>query len=469
MFLPYVLCLKWLKDLPSQQGGHGALLWMILAAAALARLHFAFHEPLLSDDLYRYVWDGRVASHGINPFLHAPDAPALKGLRDAQIWPGINHKHVPTIYPPASQALFWLNAELGGALISLKLLWLALEAAAMALAAWLLRERGWSRQELTLAAAIYALNPTVCVEVAWSGHLDVLAYGALTLALLCGSRPTSRERDPFLSGLWFGVSVAAKLLPMVLLPLLLFSPRRRESWPITIRRRVTLGVVALGVVALSYLPLLDAGPKLFSGFGTYASTWRGNDGAFRALAAASEESVRAWAPLSSRLDQDDPSSKVIITLSGLESTFHRLKWTKIWRGEQVAANTFAEDQIAQTTAKVVVAALMALAMLWALQVTRSPALGALMLLTALFFLAPTIYPWYVAWLVPLAAIERRRVAVSALVFSLVALTAYVAWARHATGGAWSVPWWVAAIASSAVLSAAYWDAVRFGRSKANES
>ena len=78
----------------------------IFAFAILFRLTLLSATPGLSDDIYRYIWDGRVQLAGINPYQHAPDSPALATLRDAVYYPAINHKQIRTIYPPVAQLFF---------------------------------------------------------------------------------------------------------------------------------------------------------------------------------------------------------------------------------------------------------------------------------------------------------------------------------------------------------------------------
>ena len=79
-----------------------------LAIAAVARLVIVAAPPVMSTDLYRYVWDGRVQAAGINPYRYVPADPALAGLRDvgsgpAAIYPNINRAETaPTIYPAGS-------------------------------------------------------------------------------------------------------------------------------------------------------------------------------------------------------------------------------------------------------------------------------------------------------------------------------------------------------------------------------
>src|SRR5829696_5706523 len=74
-------------------------LLIALAFAVLFRLSILFAPPYLSDDIYRYVWDGRVQAAGINPYRYIPAAPELAQLRDEAIYPKINRKDwAHTIY-----------------------------------------------------------------------------------------------------------------------------------------------------------------------------------------------------------------------------------------------------------------------------------------------------------------------------------------------------------------------------------
>ena len=67
----------------------------------------------LSDDIYRYVWDGRVQLAGINPYRYAPEEDSLASLRDSTIYTAINHRQIPTIYPPLAQTFFALMGAIG--------------------------------------------------------------------------------------------------------------------------------------------------------------------------------------------------------------------------------------------------------------------------------------------------------------------------------------------------------------------
>ncbi len=422
---------------------HAPLGWIALWAV-LARLALVDAAPLLSDDLYRYVWDGRVALSGVNPFSHAPSSDALAALRDAHIWPLINHPEIPTIYPPLAQALFVMVAALGGALSATKLALICAEVVGVAAVGWLMRAR-WTRRQRAIALTLYGLHPLVIIEVAWSGHVDALAWSLLAIALAShASSPTHTTARAARTGAMLGLSVAAKLLGLVLLPLLALAPGMRA------RARVALVTACLGVAALSYAPYADAGGALWSGFSTYAARWRANDALFRVHHDSAKALMDHLASPQQRVAPGDATSEAMISLSRWDDAFIARGWTRQWQGRTIADTSFTSGQLAQHLAKLIGAGLMGLWLLWLLLIWRDPIAAAPALLLALYAVAPTVHPWYVAWLVPLVALsltraEGARWRTSALLLSATCLIAYSAWWRGRHGGPWAVPHWLIAL------------------------
>ncbi|MBZ0270369.1 hypothetical protein K8I85_19625, partial [bacterium] len=91
---------------PESPGAERAALAFVVAVSLVARLALLIPPAPLSDDLYRYLWDGRLGNAGVHPFAHAPAAGELAPYRDESIWPRVNHPEVPTIYPPVAQLAF---------------------------------------------------------------------------------------------------------------------------------------------------------------------------------------------------------------------------------------------------------------------------------------------------------------------------------------------------------------------------
>ncbi len=205
---------------------------------------------------------------GINPFAHAPDAQELTFLRDP-LWDSINHKSVPTIYPPLSQLLFRIVDALWHSPWAIK--------ATMGLfdlgIVGLLLASGGPRGRR--AALLYGWCPLAAIESAGNGHIDAFAIffvvaGALTLA---GSTP-ARARARHIAVWATAAAIGAKLLGVLLLPSLAGKyGARAAAW-------------ALALAALTYLPFAGARSALFEGLSIYAATWSFNGGIHPLLAMA---------------------------------------------------------------------------------------------------------------------------------------------------------------------------------------
>ncbi len=403
---------------------------VLLGFALAIRLGLVWHDPVLSDDLYRYVWEGRVWLAGHNPFVEAPNSAALAALRDGDIWPRINHPEVPTIYPPGAQALFALNALLGGGAVLLRVIFIGVEFACVAAVIKV------SKPSVPMLG-LYLLNPLVIVESAWSGHIDVLAVALLVLGVLLW------EKGRRGAGLLVGLSIATKFLGVIGLACMALAPlRKRETWV----SRLSMVLVAASVVVLSYAPCLPERPAdVFKGFTTYATTWRSNDGLFR-----------LWSDVAETTMISDPSGneKVLVHLDGLDSLATDFGWTKTWEGQELPNTTFAQDQISQFLGKLFGAGVVISVFLFAVWVVRDPWEGFGITMFALLLAAPTVHPWYVLWLVPFAIRRRADWSIGALAFSGLVLIGYLAWYSDRQGGDWLVPWWAALLEFGAVSALA---------------
>src|SRR5215472_9325155 len=122
-------CASWLVF----SGRTDARLGTIILLAVAFRLSLVAFDPWLSDDLYRYVWDGRVQAAGFNPYRYIPADDALAGLRDSAIYGQINRRdYAPTVYPPGAEALFLgVHVTLGGSLVAMKAALVAFDIAAV--------------------------------------------------------------------------------------------------------------------------------------------------------------------------------------------------------------------------------------------------------------------------------------------------------------------------------------------------
>lgn len=329
-------------------------LGIVLGVALLLRLIALPASPGLSDDAYRYLWDGHVQSRGINPYVHAPEDPALDAVATG-FRPLINNADLPTIYPPLSQMIFLAAALAGGGLLSLKILLLLFDGMTILALASILKRRGQDPARVV----IYAWSPLAVIEVGWSAHLDPIGVSLLVVGILAAacSRPLAAVVAGALSG-------AAKYAGWLALP----SLGRRAPG------RAILTIPA--VVVLCYVPYLSAGAGVLGSLLVYAEYWRFNDSLFGIIVAAVEATGLAGAGG-----------------SGLPGG-----------GTSLAA--FLADPF--RLAKIIAALLFGLA---ALRILRrgweDPAREILWVLGAALLLSPTLHPWYLLWVAPLLALVPR--------------------------------------------------------------
>jgi alpha-1,6-mannosyltransferase len=244
-----------------------AALLIILLGALIFRLAVLPREPVLSRDVYRYQWEGRVERLHLNPYTVAPSSPGLERLQDPE-HPLETGRDVPTLYPPLSEfALSWVKTISG-----YKRLFTGLDLAAVGILLLLL---AGLKQPLH-RVLIYAWSPTVIVSFAMDGHHDSLAILTLLVANLC-----IIHRRPRFSVAFLALSAISKFFSALLLPV--FLKRTRLAFA---------GVFAV-VVAAGYLPYLGAGRRLFKGLSDYAAGWEGNDSVFRWIRLAGNSKMQA--------------------------------------------------------------------------------------------------------------------------------------------------------------------------------
>lgn len=223
-----------------------SLLVVGLAFAALFRLSVLFAPPYLSDDIYRYVWDGRVQAAGINPYRYVPADQSLLRLRDETIYPKINRRDsAPTIYPPVAEGVFFLTTRVSESVTWMKATMVGFEAIGIWLTVQLLGSFGLSRQRVL----IYAWHPLAVWEIAGSGHLDAMVIGSIAMALVF-----RRKNAEAATGVMLAFATLVKFFPAMLFVALY----KRWSWKIPVAFTLT--------TVVAYLPYLSVGPLRVFGF-----------------------------------------------------------------------------------------------------------------------------------------------------------------------------------------------------------
>ncbi|HEX7960450.1 MAG TPA: glycosyltransferase family 87 protein [Terriglobales bacterium] len=352
-----------------------------LALAAVWHLLFLRLPPGPDDDIHRYVWDGRVQRLGHNPYLLVPSNPALTGLHTSETRT-LNNPGLPSPYPPAAQLFFRAVTAIHESTFALKLAFVFCDLAIVFVLLDLLR---FTRQGEHWVLA-FAWHPLLAIEVAGSGHIDIVG-----VLLLLVSATALVRRWRAVAAVAFGLAVAVKFLPMVLLPL---------YWK---RIRIRDAALSALVFALLYLPFLNHGRISFGSLGTYVQSFRFNDPVFAMLERLTTPQIAAG----------------VAVLAGF--------LTAIWmrrRSAEWSPDAFAWPMAASLLCAPVVYPWY---LLWLLPFVRSIATVPIIIWTV--SIMPTYYVWHLRalgrlWILPdwITLLEYGSIAIVAAIISLRRIT-----------------------------------------------
>ena len=240
------------------------LLIACVVLASVWRVAMVTGAPLVSDDVYRYVWDGRVQRFGYNPYTSTPKDPALAHLH-TEVTRRIDptSAELPTIYPPLAELFFRLVSSVHESVTAMVVAVLLCDLLTLAIVwRWLVstgRNPWW--------VLAYAWHPLVALEGAGGGHIDAVG----TMLVVAAGFSLSRQRG-LIAATALAAAFAVKFLPVVLIPLFWRRVRPRDA------------LVGVGVVGLSYLPFsgMSLTPPTGS-LGVYTESWRFNGPIFSVL------------------------------------------------------------------------------------------------------------------------------------------------------------------------------------------
>ncbi len=297
----------------------------LLACLGLALLWRAFlvaAPPLLSNDINRYVWEGRVQVHGGNPYRWGdrPEAPRWLPLRDA-VYDGLNHKDYTAVYPPLFVLATRAVVAVHDSFTAMKAFLVACELATLGALALVLRRRRLPLERLL----VLAWSPLALVEVAGSGHNE--AFGMLWVALALLALEADR---PLLSALFASAGFLSKYLPGLVAAA---WARRYRWWHILAGALLAAALVA---------PFLDDSSKrtMLLSLSKYAQFWRFNETLFAPLAAvlgSHGAAVRAGALLTLALalalawrKTEPVAAATIVVAASLLLAPNVLPWYALW-------------------------------------------------------------------------------------------------------------------------------------------
>lgn len=362
------------------------LVWPIIILGVALRLAVAPVKPATTSDIYRYLWEGRVVRAGLNPYTDSPNSPRLIPLRD-WTWPRVQHPTVSAAYPPVAQYVFAAAGALpGNRVTSLKLTLALFDIGTLLVLVSTLARAGLPRWPIIL----YAWHPLVICELVARGHLDTIGIFLLVLTirlLLHGGRKGSA-----FAGAALAASIFAKGYALFAAPFLL---RAASS-----RTRFALSAVIVGLAAVA--PFASAGPDLLRGAAAYHRRWSDN-------------------------------GSIFMLLDGMLTHF-----------------TPAHDG----AARIICVSALLVWIIWLLRASiRKPLTPiaavrvSLFALIGFFLLSPTVYPWYLAWTLPLLGLTvAAEGKLSPLTLAWLLLTGAVfAFYAHDFAGHHREIWWVSVL------------------------
>ncbi len=340
----------------------------LLLCAALLRATLLLRAPDLSEDVWRYLWDGQVARHGISPYRYAPDDPALRGL-PGDLRVRVAHREFRTVYPPVAQAAFRVFGGLRP--FTLKAF---LAAADVAVVALLLAAGS------PFGATLYAFHPLPITEVAGQGHLD-----SLGVALLLAAVVSLRRGRRIPAGLAFAASVMTKYVSLA------------AALPLARRGRLAALASAGVLSAALWAGAARSGVSPAGDLKQFSLRWDFNSVLYPAAVRLMEAA-------------DLPESAKDVFIDWKER--HRdPEWTRA-----VFPYFYAAFFARALLAGVLSVALLAIG--WRVADLEAAVFASL---AALLLVSPTLHPWYLLWVLPFAALKREP---AFLFFSIAAPLAY---------------------------------------------
>jgi len=391
--------LAWLAAV--RLAGRGAAPLVVVVAGAIAlRLLVLAHDPGLSDDAPRTVWEGTVVLDGTSPYAFAPDSldvtelTELRGV-EPELYEALNNRDVSAAYPPVTQAagaLVVLVARAFGrggidAVLFVRIFFALCDLLVLWPLVVLLRR---ARLPPGLAV-VWGWSPLVGLEFAGSGHFDSLGI-LLLVAALAALPHAGRLRGGGAALVLLAGAILVKFLPLCALP---FVTRRTKLWSTAWRALVVLALCALGFAPLV---LMEGGLSgLTSGLSEYGLRWESTSLVYRwiepAFAAAFERDGGGL----------DPRRLGRLTIAVVWAAWGLLTWRR----------------------------------------KKSPVAATGTLIGAFLVLSPTLHPWYLTWILPFLALQPRSLARSAWLLLVAASPLfYLTLVRWRSEGVWEEPAWL---------------------------
>ncbi len=267
-FFAYFILQKKLHE-ESVEEDNRKILFLIIAFGIIFRFTLLPTSYTTSDDVHRYLWEGKVIANGFNPYTTSPDDSSLTHLRDEN-YEKVTFKHIPAIYPPLSQVVFTLNYFVAGnGTKFLKILYMICELLTLIFLSKLLELKGKDPKLVLL----YAWLPLPILEYFNNAHLDVIGITFLVMFVYYF------EKQKFnLASVLLALAFLSKLLAVLLLPLVIKK--------LGIKKSFIFYAIFLSVSVIFYLPFTFNNLDVLTGLFKYLSRWEFNGSVYNIIKAA---------------------------------------------------------------------------------------------------------------------------------------------------------------------------------------
>lgn len=228
----------------------------LIVVGIICRLLLIPSIPALSDDVYRFIWDGRLFNSGISPFAAIPTYylslnTALPGI-DAPLFEQLNSPSYYSVYPPIAQFIFYVSVlpfptNTIGSIILIRLMSIIAEFGTIYFLFKVLNHLQLPRRN----AMLYFINPLVIMELTGNLHFE-----SFMLLFLIAGIYFLLQKKPVLSGLFWALAIGTKLIPLIFLPLILLRFSFKQNLYFFTAMLLTLIVI--------FIPFINA--SIVSGF-----------------------------------------------------------------------------------------------------------------------------------------------------------------------------------------------------------
>ncbi len=238
-----------------------------VALGILFRILTLFSAPNLSDDIFRFYWDGNLSVNSVSPFEEVP-ADNIGGANNQKLFDQLNSPNYFSVYPPVCQTVFFLAAKMFGEdyssrLIVFKLFLLLCEIVSILLIVKLLGVFSLPPANVLL----YALNPLAIIEIVGNVHFE----GAMVTFVLLAIYLFIKDRWLW-SAIALSLAVSTKLLPLIFLPFIW----KKIEFP----KFVIYSLIVLALSVIFFLPFtsFEHLPHLFESINLYFKKFEFNAG-----------------------------------------------------------------------------------------------------------------------------------------------------------------------------------------------